>query len=54
MIQAVLNTNEDPTPERDQWRIPFLEKLLVQRRDMEYRLEEDPELMETIDALCSS
>ena len=35
MIRSVLHKNEVPTPQIDQWRILFLEKLLIRRTNME-------------------
>ena len=54
MTKEVLSANEDLTPQIDEWRIPYLQKLLEQRDAMEYQLEDTTELSELIDSLCSS
>ena len=53
-IQKVLHENENPTPPMDLWRLPLLEKLLKQRRILEYELEDVTEISEIINSLCSS
>ena len=53
-IARVLHEKENPTPTMDLWRLPFLEKLLLERRKKEYDLEDVTEITEIIDALCSS
>ena len=49
MVQAALSAKEDLTPQTDEWRIPFLEKLLLQRDTMEYQLEDTGHRTLTID-----
>ena len=39
-------------PEQDKWRLPYLGKLLEQRGDLYYQLEDTSELTELIDSLC--
>ena len=53
-IKGVLHEKEDPTPTMDLWRLPLLDKILKQRRTLEYELEEVTKINELIDALCSS
>ena len=42
------------TPEEDQWRLPFLEKLLDQRREIWTCEEETSHVDELIESLCTS
>ena len=53
-VREALVEKEQPVPEVDQWRIPLLEKLLVQRRNMEVQTEDTKAISEIIDSLCSS
>ena len=53
-VREALVETELPVPEVDQWRIPLLEKLLVQRRNMEVQTEDTKAISEIIDSLCSS
>ena len=51
--QALIET-EQPVPETDLWRVPLLEKLLVQRRQLEVNTEDTKAVSELIDSPCSS
>ena len=42
------------TPVEDQWRLPFLEKLLDQRRELWTCEEETSHIDELIESLCAS
>ena len=53
-VRDALVETEQPVPVVDQWRIPLLEKLLVQRRNMEVQTEDTKAISEIIDSLCSS
>ena len=41
-------------PDADKWRLPLLQKLLTQRRDMVACDEEVKHITELIDSLCST
>ena len=41
-------------PASDEWRLPFLEKLLKRRYELEVNLESTDDISATIDSLCSS
>ena len=43
-----------PPPRTDEWRIPYLEKLLKYRHTLEQNLCDTTEISQTIDTLCSS
>ena len=53
-VREALLAAEQPVAEADQWRVTFLEKLLVQRRAMEMAVEDTKAISELIDSLCSS
>ena len=53
-MREALVEKEQPVPEGDQWRVTYLEKLLVQRRAMEVTTEDTKAISELIDSLCSS
>ena len=43
-----------PVPEEDNWRLPYLRKLLEQRRDMMICEEDTSTITSLVDSLCSS
>ena len=43
-----------PVPEEDSWRLPFLRKLLEQRREMMTCEEDTSTISSLVDSLCSS
>ena len=43
-IRDVISDKEDPVPPSDLWRIPFLEKLLLQRHEMQVNCEDTKEI----------
>ena len=51
-IRSALEPTEPP--EGEIWRIPLLEKLLEQRREMDVNMEDCTEISDLIDSLCSS
>ena len=53
-VREALLAAEQPVAEAEQWRVTFLEKLLVQRRAMEMAVEDTKAISELIDSLCSS
>ena len=53
-VKNIPHEKENPTPTVDLWRIHFLDKLLKQRRTLEYKLEDVTEITEIINSLCSS
>ena len=48
------NVKRSQIPPNQEWRIPLLEKLIVQRKEMEDQLLDTKELSKLIDSLCSS
>ena len=44
MIKKVLTENEATVPEEDKWRLPLLEKLILQRYAMENQLEDTKDI----------
>ena len=53
-VSQMLHEKENPTPVTDLWRLPFLGKLLEERRRQEMQLEDTKEINEFIDSLCST
>ena len=53
-VREALVVAEPTVAEADQWRVALLEKLLVQRRNMEVITEDTKAISELIDSLCSS
>ena len=53
-IRQALLEREDDVPERDQWRLPYLEKLLNTRYEMELSLQDTKPINKQIDLLCIS
>ena len=53
-VRQVLLKNEDPVPESDLWRLPYLSKLIQQRYQMEIAGVDTKEICQQIDSLCSS
>ena len=51
-MKKVLGEKLADLPEQDKWRLPYLGKLLEQRGDLYYQLEDTSELTELIDSLC--
>jgi hypothetical protein len=51
-VKKVLGEKLADLPEQDEWRLPYLGKLLEQRGDFYYQLEDTSELTELIDSLC--
>ena len=54
MITEALDRQTTPVPNEDIWRLPLLEKLLLQRYEMETQVQDTTAIQELIDALCSS
>ena len=54
MVKTALINNEVSVPEEENWRLPLLEKLLLQRHEMEYQLQDVKEIQSMIDSLCST
>ena len=54
MITEALDRQTTPVPNEDLWRLPLLEKLLLQRYEMETQVQDTTAIQELIDALCSS
>ena len=53
-VKTSLEKSDVMVPEEDSWRLPLLEKLLVQRYEMEVQVEDTTSLQKLIDSLCSS
>ena len=53
-VREALLMAEQLVAEADQWRVTLLEKLLVQRRNMEVNVEDTKAISELIDSLCST
>ena len=53
-VTDVLVKADQSMPSNEEWRIPFLEKLLATRRQMENSLEDTKSIDWLIDSLCSS
>ena len=51
-VKKVLGEKLADLPEQDEWRLPYLGKLLEQRGDLYYQLEDTSELTELIDSWC--
>ena len=54
MVKTALINNEVSVPEEENWRLPLLEKLLLQRHEMENQLQDVKEIQSMIDSLCST
>ena len=53
-VQQAFEEREEPVPPADHWRIPFLVKLLKQRKDMELNCVNTDKLNDVINGLCST
>ena len=53
-VKISLEESDVRVPEEDCWRLPLLEKLLLQRYEMEVKVEDTTSLQQLIDSLCSS
>ena len=53
-IRQAFEDREVPVPPADLWRIPFLVKLLNQRKDMEVNCVNTDRINEVINGLCST
>ena len=53
-VKQVLLENQQLTPPVDQWRLPLLERLLAERREMEVNVEDTKDISSLIDSLCIS
>ena len=53
-VRQVLLKKEDPVPESDVWRLPYLSKLIHQRYQMEIAGVDTKEICQQIDSLYSS
>ena len=53
-VKAVLAERLCPIAEQDKWRISYLGKLLEQRGEKFYAMEDTEEVTELIDSLCTN
>ena len=53
-VKDILLANQQSTLPVDQWRLPLLERLLAERREMEVNVEDTKNISSLIDSLCSS
>ena len=53
-VRTALEQSDVMVPEMDRWRLPFLEKLLLQRHNMQAQIQNTKKLQDIIDSLCSS
>ena len=53
-VSQILHEKENPTPLTDLWRLPYLGKLLEERRRLEAELADTKEINEFINSLCST
>ena len=53
-VKEILLANQQSTPPVDQWRLPLLERLLAERREMEVNVEDTKDISSLIDSLCIS
>ena len=53
-IMQELREREETIPSRDMWRIPLLQKLLLQRHEQEVNCDDTKEITKLIDSLCIS
>ena len=54
MVRIALQEKDTVVPEEDRWRLPLLEKLLIQRFNMKSLLQNTKAVQSLIDSLCSS
>ena len=54
MVRMALQQSDTVVPEEDLWRLPLLEKLLLQRYNLELEVKDTSEVQSLIDSLCSS
>ena len=54
MIREALHETDQTVPPTDTWRLPYLEKLLKLRYEMELSLQDTKLISQTIGSLCSS
>ena len=53
-VRKAIMEREQEVPEVDQWRIPFLGKLLQRRHELEMSVDDTTEIQGLIESLCSS
>ena len=51
-VKKVLGEKVTEVPQQDSWRLLYLQKLLEQRGEMYYRMEDTTQLTELIDSIC--
>ena len=51
-VKKVLGEKLAEVPQQDKWRLLYLEKLLDQRGEMYYRMDDTAQLTELIDSIC--
>ena len=51
-VKKVMNEKLAQLPQQDEWRLPYLGKLLEKRGEKYYKVEDTTELTELIDSLC--
>ena len=54
MVRMALQQSDTMVPEEDGWRLPLLEKLLLQRYNLELQVQDTSEVQTLIVSLCSS
>ena len=54
LVKMALQQSDTMVPKRDRWRLPLLEKLLLQRQNMKSQIQNTSKVQELIDSLCSS
>ena len=52
MIRMALQESETVVPDEERWRLPLLEKLLLQRNNLELQVQDTTEVQSLIDSLC--
>ena len=54
MVRMALEQSDTLVSDEDRWRLPLLEKLLLQRYNMQTQLQNTSKIQDLIDSLCSS
>ena len=54
MVRMALEQSDTLVSDEDRWRLPLLEKLLLQRYNMQTKLQNTSKIQDLIDSLCSS